>query len=307
MTVNEKKSCFEKAFEAIELDSDESANASTLAADICWTSKHLKWLIDTGERPITADGKVVEIWEFRYEADDAVLSAWAKHFRNHYCLDTEIDYYRRGYKYSRADYLNEIKFPDPQVAPGPSIRSGDFGETLVADFLEYILGYWVPRTRYADKDIRNESSKGSDVIGFKFVADGTESSDDMLFIFEAKAQFSGSAPNPKLQEAIDHSQKDQRRKGESLNAIKQRLHEKGKEDQAVLIERFQDPVGNPYVEYSGAAALFSTNLYTEQSIQSTHADQHPNAANLKLIVIHGQELMKLIHELYRRAADEAGN
>ncbi len=52
-----------------------------------WTNAHLKWLRDTGERLRTADDKVIEIWEFQYTQDDVVLSAWAKHFRNHYCLD----------------------------------------------------------------------------------------------------------------------------------------------------------------------------------------------------------------------------
>ena len=66
-----------------------------------WTSEHTKWLVDTGERLKTADGKEVEVWEFRHEKDEAVLSAWAKHFRNHYCFDSEIDYWRKGYKYSR--------------------------------------------------------------------------------------------------------------------------------------------------------------------------------------------------------------
>lgn len=41
-----------------------------------WTSEHTKWLIDTGERLKTADGKKVEVWEFRHEKDEAVLSAW---------------------------------------------------------------------------------------------------------------------------------------------------------------------------------------------------------------------------------------
>ena len=31
-------------------------------------------------------------YEFHHEKDEAVLSGWAKHFRNHYCLDTEIDF-----------------------------------------------------------------------------------------------------------------------------------------------------------------------------------------------------------------------
>lgn len=271
--------------------------------DTCWTSDHLRWLKDTGERPTTANGKVVEVWEFRYEMDDDVLSAWSKHFRNHYCLDAEIDYYRRGYKFTRSEYLNRIKFPDPHDAPGPSIRSGDFGEVLVADYLEYILDYWVPRTRYNDKDIRNESSKGSDVIGFRFLSQGSESPEDILCIFEAKAQLVSA--DPKLQTAIDDSKKDERRKAESLNAIKQRLHENGKEDQAILVERFQSPIDNPYKEYSGAAALVSNHLYDPEAIRIVTTESHPNADNLKLVVIRGEELMKLVHELYRRAADEA--
>ena len=40
-----------------------------------WTSEHTKWLIDTGERLKTADGKEVEVWEFRHENDEAALSA----------------------------------------------------------------------------------------------------------------------------------------------------------------------------------------------------------------------------------------
>ena len=105
-----------------------------------WTSEHTKWLIDTGERLKTADGKEVEVWEFQHQDDEDVLSAWAKHFRNHYCFDSEIDYWRRGYKCSRSEYLCSIKFPDPKAAPGPSIRAGDFSEVLVADFLEYLNG-----------------------------------------------------------------------------------------------------------------------------------------------------------------------
>src|ERR1700690_2369688 len=112
---------------------------------------HLAWLMDTGGRITTADGKVVEVWELRHSSDCATLSDWAKHFRNHYCLDTEIDALRNGTGLSRADYLIHIKFPDATAAPGPSIRAGDFGEILAADYLEYVLGYWTPRVRFGDK------------------------------------------------------------------------------------------------------------------------------------------------------------
>ena len=96
---------------------------------MCFSSRHVEWLVDTGERLKTVDGKEVEVWEFRHEKDEVVLSAWAKHFRNHYCLDTEIDFLRG--KRTRGDYLTNIKFPSKTSKLGPGIRAGDFGLSLI--------------------------------------------------------------------------------------------------------------------------------------------------------------------------------
>src|SRR6185437_4961816 len=131
------------------------------------SSTHINWLVDTGEVIVTSDGEKVKVFELQHKNDQIILSAWANHFRNHYCLDEEIDILRNGTPFSRSEYLKSIKFPDQSAKPGPSIRSGDFGEILVADYLEFSLGYWVPRTRYANKTIRNESVKGCDILGFK--------------------------------------------------------------------------------------------------------------------------------------------
>lgn len=270
-----------------------------------WTSDHIKWLFDTDERLKTADGKEVEVWEFRHEKDERVLSAWAKHFRNHYCLDSEIDYWLRGYGYSREEYLNTIKFPDPKDPPGPSIRAGDFGEVLVADFLEYLLGYWVPRTRYGDKTVRNESTKGSDIIGFHIIDETTSSADDRLAIFEAKAQFSGKKPKGRLQDAVDGSAKDIARKAESLNAVKQRLYYQQKLDEAERIERFQNKVDHPFTEVYGAVVLFDNALFDSSLASKTDTSSHPHSSDLTLVVIKGDDMMPLVHELYRRASDEA--
>lgn len=270
-----------------------------------WSNKHTKWLVNTGEILKTTDGKDVEVWEFKYKNNQGVLSAWAKHFRNHYCFDCEIDYLRRGYKYTRSEYLNKIKFPDPKAAPGPSIRAGDFGEVLVADFLEYLLDYWVPRTRYSDKTIRNESTKGSDIIGFRIINEGKVSSKDKLAIFEAKAQFSGKKAKGRLQDAVEGSAKDISRKAESLNAIKQRLHDRRELDDAEKIERFQNEVDHPYKQVYGAVALFENSLFDNDLAASTDTSSHPNSSNLSLVVIKGDQMMALVHELYKRAADEA--
>jgi hypothetical protein len=113
---------------------------------------HTKWLQDTGERLATVDGRVVEVWELRYANDQAILSAWARHFRNHYCSDADLPDFVAGTGMSPAEYLVRIKFPDAKAAPGPSVRAGDFAEILVADFIEFVLGYWCPREiRYQDR------------------------------------------------------------------------------------------------------------------------------------------------------------
>ncbi|MDX9784809.1 MAG: virulence associated protein, partial [Spirochaetia bacterium] len=38
---------------------------------------------------------------------------------------------------------------------------------------------------------------------------------------------------------------------------------------------------------------------------STDASSHPHSGDLALVVIKGDQMMALVHELYRRAADEA--
>jgi hypothetical protein len=267
-------------------------------------TKHLQLLVDTGKQLKAADGARVNIFELKHTNDNSILSAWAKHFRNHYCLDTEIDILRHGTGYSRRDYLIKLKFPDAKAAPGPSIRAGDFGEILVADFVQYLLDYWVPRTHYADKSVRNESKKGSDIVGFKLVSTNA-SPKDSLIIFEAKARLTGNSPVNRLQDAVDDSVKDRVRKAESLNAIKQRLLEKGKIKKAQIVERFQNKTDKPYLETSGAAAVVSNKIFDAKLYSKTKTNHHPNSSRLMLIIIRGDDMMTLVNELFRRAADES--
>lgn len=280
-----------------------------------WSSNHTKWLVDTGTRLKTIDGKGVEVWEFHHQKDETVLSEWAKHFRNHYVLDTEIDFLKG--KRTRQNYLNDIKFPSATSKLGPGIRAGDFGEILVADYLEWILKLWVPRVRWASKVIRDESPKGSDVIGFQFQQkEGAFSPDDLLVVFESKTKFSVSGGN-RLQDAVNDSAKDHLRIDESLNFIKQKLFDKGRITEAQLIERFQSPVDSPYRESYGAVAIISEEHFDTTELSATDCTkvpksskskqliQHPNLKNLILLVIKGKDLMSLVHELYKRAADEA--
>lgn len=270
-----------------------------------WTSEHNIWLTEIKNHLTTNDGKLVTLLEFKPDiANGEIMSKWAKHFRNHYCFDTEIDFFRDGTGLSRRDYLLNTKFPSDSIGFGPGIRAGDFGEILIADYLEFILNHWVPRTRYGNKTIRDESTKGSDLIGFKII-DDSESIQDVLTMMEVKTQFSGKNANPRLQNAIDDSIKDELRKAESLNAIKQRLFDKGKKKESNKIARFQNPIDKPYTENYGAAALFCESIFDNVVITDSSTSFHPKNDKLFLLVVKGSEMMSIVHKLYNLAADEA--
>lgn len=266
---------------------------------------HIGWLVRAGKTLKTVDDLIIHLWELNIQPDNKVLSAWAKHFRNQYCDDAQIDILRDGTPHSRKDYLVQIKFPDASNAPGPSIRSGDFGEILIADYIEYILGYWVPRTRYNDKTVRNESEKGADTIGFKLKNPNRSDPSDKLLVFETKAQASGNKPNPILQNAINDSAKDKLRCAESLNAIKQKFLNLNDTDKVQRIARFQDLAGNPYTMEYGAAAVCTSEVLDHAVLKASDGTSHPGRGSLNLIVVSAGDLMAFVHKLYQRAADEA--
>ena len=252
----------------------------------------------------TSDGKSVDVFEFNHQEDEDVLKAWAKHFRNHYCLDSQIDILRDGTGLSRRDFLIQQKFPDEHTKLGRGIRSGDFAEILIADYFEFILDFWVPRTRYVDKTVRDESKKGTDIVGFKYVAEN-ESPKDILIAIESKAKFSKGKCTSWLQKAIDHSSKDQFRLADSLNGIKQRLLDEGKLDEVQKISRFQNQTDKPYIYQSGAVAFVLKNAYSDEIVTSSTVKNHANKANIVMIVIKGDDMKELVNRLYKCAADEA--
>lgn len=264
----------------------------------------LKWF-SRSENLAAKNGEPIEIWKFNHVDDPTLLSEWATHFRSMYVDDALIDDYRSGTGLSRSEYLLKMTFPDKSNGWGPLTRSGDFAELLVADFLEFLQNYWIPRVRYDDKATRNSSTQGSDVVGLKMKEKGKINKDDELIVIEVKAQFSGNEANARLQAAVNDSNKDVTRVGEFLNYAKRRYVKDGKEIEKKTIERFQNISDNPYVERFGAAALFNENVFDESVIKNTDCSAHSHKNNLKLIVISGKDMMTLVHSLYERAANEA--
>lgn len=267
-----------------------------------WTREHLEWLIETGETIVTSCGKNVPVYDFRYDAaSNEVMSSWATHFRNHYCLDTDLPHLKSP-EQTNSEYLH-LKFPD-RTGTGPSIRAGDFSEILIADYLHFIREYYVPRTRYDRKIIGNESAKGSDVIGFKRMSEEPDRNDELV-VYEVKARLSENKVENVLQNAIEHSSKDQARLADSLNAIKQRLYDKHDTAGMDVVARFQRNVDAPYKTKFGAAAVITETSYCPETLAESNSDDHVSPGELEMIVIRGQQLMPLVHELYERAANEA--
>ena len=267
---------------------------------------YLSSLSKCAESLSTSDGRCIDVWELTVTQAGDQLSEWATRFRQQYCSDDEIDALIAGTGLTRSEYLTQLVFPDRATAPGPGIRAGDFAELLISDYVEHLLGYWVPRGKYAEKASRDESVKGVDIVGFRVTNPLKHMPTDTLLAFEVKAQLSGNKYGGRLQSAIDDSSKDYIRRAMTLNATKRRLLRAGETDRALVVQRFQNLADHPYVYRSGAAAVLSDAAYDKEKVQSgTKAAEHQNAANLELIVVRGKELMKLVHEIYERATHEA--
>ncbi|MFG6459389.1 virulence associated protein [Roseateles sp. BYS96W] len=262
---------------------------------------HLK----QGESLLLSGGVTCEMWELNVPNDATCLSEWSSRFRQTYCPDSDIDILRSGTGKSRAEYLLDLVFPDKTVAPGPGVRSGDFAELLVSDYVEFILGYWVPRGKYGEKGSRNESVKGVDIVGFKCPDAGHPKATDEMLTFEAKAQLGDGKYKSRLQDAVDDSGKDYLRAGETLAAMKRRMHIAGDFASMQVVERFQNVADRPFRFLSGAAAILSDSAFDADGIKGTKIAGHNNAGNLRLITVKGKDLMTLAHALYQRAADEA--
>jgi len=264
---------------------------------------HIGWLKNAGQFS-SACGRSVPIFELSHDmADQARMSAWAQHFRRHYCSDDDLKYIKPSHV-SSYDYLVEIKFPSKTKKPGPSVRSGDFAEILVADYMQYLRGYDVPRTRWDRKIISNESAKGSDVVGFKW-DNSSPSASDQLLVYEIKALASEKGRAKVLQKAVDDSAKDDIRLAETLNAMRQRLGDKRDIQGSSTIARFQNYSDHPYEKGYGAAAVVSTSSFNLAKLALTTADAHPYKNRFEMLVIRGDSLIPLINALYERGAYEA--
>lgn len=273
--------------------------------------RHIAWITKFNPESLeTIDKGQVKIFEMTIQSDPKILSDLAKHLRNHYEFDSNLDESRKGTNLTRKDFLLSLKFPDTLPGFGSSVRAGDFNEILFADYIEENLDFIVPRTRYLFKINRNESPQGTDIIGFKIINKNGFSKTDELITFESKSYLSKpkKGENP-FQNALEDSFKDtdmtnNGRLAFSLNAMKQRLKLIGNEKLACLVERYQDFNSFPYQILHGAGSIVDKRFWQDTIVSQSNAEVTKRGEYLFLIII-GDDVMKFIHSMYERAANEA--
>lgn len=256
---------------------------------------------------LTKDGNEIHIYKLNSELlDDKILNNWAFGLRNNYIEEHLLTKAISGTRLAKKEYLEKMIFPDPNVPQGAATMSGEFGELLVYDYIDYVLKYYVPRVRYLNKVNPNTPIHGSDVIGYKIKIGNQPSKDDELLVAEVKTRSTVSGDKTKactkiVTDAITDSNKDRVRVGESLNAEKLKLLSRNRIEEANIVERFQNKTDNPYKLEFFAVAVMDNELYSDQVVLDVVNSQGGNIKSTNILIIHSKKLKLFLRDLYRRA------
>lgn len=252
---------------------------------------YINWFTKNTTPVIISTGEIVVVYSINHIVDDIILDEWAKHLLYQYCDNTTITSEALACGKTVENYIKEDVLPNR-----PMNLSGNFAEMLFSDFVEFVLGYNVSRYKYFELSTPNSSPNGIDLIALKF--DNNNHVNDVALFMEIKARLKETNFN-KLQEAInDITKRDDKDFALALNAAKRKLKARGENQEALQFERFQNPAENPFKKILAAGAI-------TQSIHCSSTDcigiSVPDGSNIKLHIIHADDLWNLAKDLYRRA------
>lgn len=254
-----------------------------------------------------SNGKEIQVYKLDNELlDDSILNNWAFGLRNNYVEETLLELLVKGTGLTKQEFLEKNIFPNHQNSLGASTMSGEFGEILVYDYINFVLNYYITRTRYLEKVNPNMPVSGSDVIGYQVKNIDNPSKTDHLIVAEVKTRSSksknkNSSCEETVENAIKDSIKDRVRIGESLNAEKRRLINRSRIEEARIVERFQNKTDNPFILDFFAVAVLDNELYSDQVVLDVVNRQHENIKSMNVLIILSKELKLFLRDLYRRA------
>lgn len=229
-----------------------------------------------------SSGDEIQVYRLNNELlDDSSLNNWASGLRDNYVEEILLESLVKGTGLTQKEFLEKNIFPNYQNKLGASTLSGEFGEILVYDYINFVLEHYITRTRYLEKVNPDMQLPGSDVIGYQVKNINRPSKSDHLIVAEVKTRSNKTGNKKRLCEqtvkaAIEHSVKDRVRIGESLNAEKRRLLNRSRIEEAKIVERFQNKTDNPFTLDFFAVAVLDNELYSDQVVLDVVNSQHEN-------------------------------
>lgn len=261
--------------------------------------QYIDWLIEEAG-VVIKENTPIQCYKIDYKADIEVLDDWALHIRRNYIDDSDLldDSAINGMTVEQ--YLKEYVIPQKHEHLGPTARSGDIGEIIVSDLLEFILKYSVPRYKMKNRSGKNNSQHGTDIIAYKFYTeDKTPNEHDELVAAEVKAALTKTDYGV-LETAIKHSVKDAHRLARTIDHCRKRLKELGYTSEMHNVARFLNKTEKEYKLTYMAAGIDSCESITSPIELSVIDDELEIKTAQKIFFIHGKRLMDLTHDIYER-------
>ena len=268
---------------------------------------YIKWIVS--EKACIQGCKCdFRCFKIDYNSDSAVLDNWALHIRRQYITDAELNDECTLLDISPEQYLKEYIIPQKHDPMGSVARSNVITEVLIADLLEFVYNYQVPRVKLYNLSGKNVSEQGTDVIGYRFAnQDNTPSTKDILIAAEVKASLA-KADVSVIPESVEHSAKDEYRLSKTLNHVRRKLRDIGNQQEAEKIRRFQLKTDTDYTVKYIAAGVTSLNSLNCSDTNGIKKYSVPNLMGDKLMIrkdqcvffIHGCDLLSLAHAVFER-------
>lgn len=261
--------------------------------------QYINWLIEENEIKIK-NNIPIKCYKINYEENEDILNDWALHIRRNYIEDEELRESASINEMPVEKYLYEYIIPQKHEHLGSAARSADITEILVADLLEFIFNYSVPRYKLINRSGKNNSQQGTDVIAYNYKnADKSPNNKDELIAAEVKARLSIEEYTP-LENAIKDSKKDQIRLARTIDYCRKRLKELGKAQEAEEITRFLQKPDNNYKLIFAAVGISSYENVDKVIELSVSGEELEIKKDDKIFYIHGKDLMRLAHNIYER-------
>lgn len=246
------------------------------------------------------DGFPVECYRLNYSIDEEVLDNWALHIRRHYESDEELEEALQYTGMSKEEYLREYVIPQPKETLGPTSRANDITEIMISDLLEFIHNFTVPRCKQYNRSGKNSSKQGSDILAYKFFdKNQLPSPKDELLAVEVKAKLTSDSYDS-IRNAANDSLKDNLRYSFTLNYYRRELKMMNKIKESECIARFQKKSENNFILKRSAAAIISRKDIDNVIIGINGDEFELKVGNDMVFLVHGEKLMELTHEVYRR-------